>query len=323
MIELICEWGVPRSLAQALEQVNATHEIGAQFSKWQMFDPKRLASKDAMRYWARELGGDDKQLATFRRAKGLDEREWARVWRECDKLGVEPLVTPFDLEAVDRLEELGVSAYKIASGDITYKPLIEKVAATGKRVFLSTGASELLEVSRAVGWLDGCKVTALACDLVYPCPASDADLSRIPALPPADFYGYSDHTREVVTGAVAVSLGATVLEKHTTLSPEGDSPDDKMALTVDKAKTYRKLAEQAYSLCQPVIGDPEILARIGARRSAYATRALSAGQTVRASDIVWLRPCPEGGIEPHEDIVGERLGSPVGMGERIDRGDFV
>ncbi len=320
MIEMICEWGQPRSLLNATEQARATKEIGATYAKWQMFDPDNLVSKDAKRYWAKELGGPKRQRTLYNKA-GIKPSDWEQLFAECREIGVEPLATPFDLEAVKELESLDATAYKIASGDITYKPLIQKIGDTGKRVFLSTGASKLPEIRRALGWLKPCKVTLLACDLVYPCPPEDANLRfHIARLSEYGPVGYSDHTRETVTGAVATTLGATVLEKHITLDPEGSNPDDKMALSVERARVYLGLAEQARILCSTVSGDPQEAARHGARRSAYAVTALSQGHTLGADDVAWLRPCPEGAIEPTERMNGRVVVRSVAEGERITNG---
>ena len=324
MVDLICEWGQPRSVVQALEQARATKEIGAGFAKWQIFDPARLASKKAMRYRDEELGGPKRQLATFRLAPVLGEEEWAEIMVGTRALGVEPMATPFDLEAVELLEGLAVSAYKIASGDITYKALIGAIAKTEKRVYLSTGAANDHEIERALGWLDGCDVVLLACDLVYPCPAADAALAQqIPRLRElGGEVGYSDHTREVVTGAVAVALGAVALEKHMTLDPDGEAPDDRMALTVEGATIYHRLAGEAARLCATVTSDPQKPARLGARRSAHAAHDLDADHILKKGDIAWLRPAPRDGIPPTAKLVGRTLAQPVEAGARIQHGDL-
>ena len=165
----------------------------------------------------------------------------------------------------------------------------------------------------------------LACDLVYPCPAESADLGcQIPKLRQlADRVGYSDHTTSTITGAVAVALGASVLEKHVTLDPGGDAPDDKMALTVDQATEYLAHARAAGTLLSKVEGDPQEAARIGARRSAYARYPLEAGQVLKSSDVAWLRPCPADGIPPYRTIAGRTLACAVGQGERIPRDALV
>lgn len=326
MIELICEWGIPVDLDTAQRQAQAAASIGAAWSKWQMLDPARLASADAKRYWDAKLGGSESQRETFEAAGGLDEVEWAKLGRYCKTVGVSMLVTPFDLEAVELLEVLDVEAYKISSGDITYRPLYEKVAQTGKRVFFSTGAASLGEIRSARAWLRRSPAVALACDLIYPCPAKQTDfvrqLKQLRGV--TSILGYSDHTRELATGAMAVAHGARALEKHVTLTPHGDRPDDRMALTVSEAKRYLELADEAAALCdRPVGEDQQARARLGARRSAYATRDLEAGTVLKASDIIWLRPAPPDAIKPTQRLAGRTLAHPVGAGDRIEREALV
>lgn len=324
-LTFICEWGIPRDLKTAIRQAEATTEIGGTFAKWQMFNPDRLVSKDAKRYWDPSLGGHESQYRNFSEAGGLTDAEWLRLKAECDRIGVGFLVTPFDLEAVDLLEEIGVEAYKVASGDVNYVPLLKKIAATGKRVFLSTGAATDAEIVQAIMNFDthgtvNPNVVPLACDLVYPCRADQANLYRIPYLRTVTIRdtGYSDHSRQVVTGAVAVALGATVLEKHVTLTPRGDSPDDKFALTPMEMAEYIRLANEAAVLCAPVEGDPQAAARVGARRSAYAARDISTPRVlVGPDDVVWLRPAPKGSIPPTEILSDWVLRRPIKAGEPI------
>ncbi len=331
MIEFVCEWCQTDTLTEALAQVTATKEIGATHAKWQIFNPSKLAGPDATRYWHESLGGSGSQRDLFAEFGCLSGSEWREVAHTCLDMGVEFMATPFDFEAVELLENIGVSAFKLASGDITYRPLIEKVARTKRRVYLSTGAAQQYEIANALSWLRGCEVIPMACDLVYPCPAEQASLAaQIPALRrycaehiQDPTLGYSDHTREIITGAVAVTLGARVLEKHITLTPERGRPDDRMALTVEQAKTYRQLADDALALTSKVDGDPQHAARVGARRSAHASRDLAVGDTLKTEDVAWLRPCPAGSISPQIHLAGYTVKHPVKAGERITTNDLA
>ena len=326
MIDLIVEWGRPPSVQVALKQATIAHQLGARWSKWQIFDPARLASADALRYWDEKLGGSDSQRENFEAAGSLTDEEWAEVAARCFELGVGFLASPFDLEAVELLERLGVEAYKIASGEITHRPMLERIARTSKPVFLSTGAASEREIDRALRWLRKCPTTVMACDLVYPCPLESSGLAQsIPRLARHRLdqgtvgVGFSDHTESIVTGAVAVTAGATTLERHVTLDPGGPSPDDKFALSVQDAQEYLRLANEAATLIAEPEGDPEAAARVGARRSAYAARDLDAGTQLVESDVAWLRPCPVGAFDPSRKLAGRTLLVAVGAGESIGR----
>lgn len=338
-LEVICEFGQSHSgdLATAISQAKAARRAGAQIAKWQVFKPNRLASKDARWYWSASLGGEASQLVTFTANGMLTDGEWAKLAKVCEKIGIEFCATPFDLEAVDLLEDIGVRSYKIASGDITYRQLIEKVALTGKRAFLSTGASRLSEVEQAIGWWEFAsadrrrtgrggprkrvgELILMACDLAY--PTEHPELGKIRWL--ADYnrkVGYSDHTRSVDTGRLAARAGAVVLEKHCTLNRRGSVPDDKMALTMPQMKRYIEAARRGYEDGPDLalLGDHELAAREGARRSIYASRDLKAGEAFTENDMLFLRPCPNGALQPGdaEHIAGCILTMPVKAGERV------
>lgn len=316
MVEVLAEWGQPATLDEACRQAEAAKIAGCAWSKWQMFDPDRLVSNQAKRYWAPELGGSQSQRATFTDNGTLDRDDWRKLRRFCDLIGIGFLVTPFDLEAVEQLAELEVEAVKIASADVTYQPLVQAVGRLRVPVFISAGASEVSEVYRALRWIGHPHTIVLACDLVYPCPAEHANLLGVQEWAHRRC-GYSDHTVEVVTGAVAVALGATVLEKHTTINPDGVAPDNRMALTPDKLHQYVTLANDAARLVTPVTGDPQRAAREQARRAWHAARDLPAGHVLADGDVIGLRPCTPGMVPVGEVVSGRTLGAAVKRGEAI------
>mgnify|MGYP001602326020 CR=1 FL=1 len=335
-LEIVAEWGQTHGgdVKVAIWQAKTTALIGAQIAKFQIFDPARLASMEAKRYWDTALGGSHSQLDTFTDNGMLTPKEWLKVANACERHGVEFCATPFDMEAVDLLEALEVRTYKLASGDLTYQHLIEKIAATGKRCLMSTGASTLSEVERAIEWFERASpppqdlqrrdwtphenLVLLACDLQY--PTEKASLGKIRKL--AEYgrpVGYSDHTLGVETGELAVCAGATVLEKHCTLNPGGDVPDDRMALDVDAMRDYIDRARAAVDANSEFLGKHEQAARVGARRSLYTRRALRAGERIQAEDIVFLRPCPRGAWQPFEVdmVIGRRVACDIPEGDRI------
>lgn len=322
-MRLIAEWGQTHlgSLELARAQAEVTARVGWHYAKWQLFDPARLAGPTAVRYWDPALGGSASQRETFEDNGNLQPAEWMDLFLYCRRLGVHPLVTPFDLEAVDQLERWGVSAYKIASADITYERLLKKVAATRKPVFLSTGASTLYEVERALEHFDDTQVTLLACTLSYPTAPEDANLGRIRGLRELmgskATVGYSDHTRILETAYGAALMGAEVLERHVTV---GNSicPDDQMALDWRSMENYARMAElgqkmRGQTMLRPV--EAEIPAREQARRSAHYARDLPSGHVLRVEDLIYKRPAL-GGYTADYLIVGHELGQNVKEGEQ-------
>lgn len=331
----VCEWGAPRDIREALEQVIATRDVGATYAKWQLIAPQRLASSYARRYWSEKLGGCEFQRETFEQVTPLKITEWQQLMKHCKQHGIKSMVTPFWVGGISLLEAAGVDAYKIASGDVTYYELIRAASKTGKPLAISTGASQLHEVNRALDWLDDAAnpITLLACDLLYPCGLGDAfalklfiaELAEKARKSDRKFQvGYSDHTEETITGVIAVTSGATMVEKHVTLTPNGSKPDDKMALTVGEMRNYIRMAEKAHQVKTARYNARALgVSYKEARRGAYAKRHLVAGQQLTADVIDYLRPCPPDVIPPSVNITRQRVNKEIPAGEPITWRDIT
>lgn len=308
------------SIAKAIEMARLAAEAGAWGYKVQLLQPDKIAQTDAPIYWDDKLGNTTQQQ-TFTRAGLIDYQAWAEAKTACDQFGIEFLATPFDFEAVDALYAIGVTWYKIASGDITHRPLIEHVAATGGSIILSTGASNWFEIQHALEWTAGANdVIVLACTLAYPTPANAAHLGRVETLRHAGYIvGYSDHTSSPMTGMAAAALGSVLNEVHYTLDNNGsDVPDHAMAVTPDVLATYVQASEHGAMLRGSGFVAPvteELPARYGARRSICAARDLTKGETLTVDDLAYLRP--GGGISPadYQQLVGHTLKRPYHAGQ--------
>lgn len=324
-----CRGDLDVAIAQAL----AAKDAGAWAAKWQTFAPERLVSKTAGAYWDRTLGGSDTQYDTFVNNGMLTTGQWVELKQACDQIGIIFLSSPFDLEAVAMLDSLGVEAIKVASGEITHKAMLRRIAETKRDVILSCGGATSGEIHRALDWLDGCEVTLLACDLVYPCPPGSANLSRIEGL--SGFrvkgIGYSDHTTSTITAFGAALLGATVLEKHCTLSVDKDSlvnvvPDDKMALVAStELHEYCRLAQLGAAMRGTPYPGPsaaEQPALVGARRSLHAAKPIRKGHVFGDGDFVMLRPGD--GVSPawEEALYGAKATRTLRAGEKITKDDY-
>ncbi|NHC46379.1 pseudaminic acid synthase [Motilibacter aurantiacus] len=220
--------------------------------------------------------------------------------------GIDFLSTPFEEAAVDLLETVKVPAYKIASYEITHLPLIEYAARTGKPLLLSTGMASLADIERALDVANeaGCEQVALLhCAINYPPRFEDLNLRAISTLASAFQVpiGWSDHTPGHTADVAAVTLGATLVEKHYTLSRDQEGPDHAFALEPDELTAMVKAIREAEaSLGTPVkrVTPAEAeMYRIG-RRSLVAARDLPAGTVVTREDIAVKRPGY--GIPVHE-----------------------
>lgn len=331
-VRVVAEFGQSARgyLDVAIEQAQVAKDAGCYAVKYQTFQPDRLVSKDAPAYWDRRLGGADTQYQTFVDNGMLRPEHWWPLKQTCDEIGIVFMSSPFDLEAVDLLDSLEVEAFKIASGEITHRAMLKKIAATKRDVILSTGGATAGEIHRALDWLDGCNVVLLACDLAYPCPAESANLARIEGLggfTKAKAVGYSDHTVHVETAFGAAVLGATYLEKHCRLDDsDGVCPDDQMALLPAELREYCRLAQ----LGAAMRGDPypgmsvaERPAVEGARRSLHASKFLRKGHVLRDGDLVALRPGDGIPAAHDESLWGKKVTRTLRVGEKLVPGDVA
>ncbi len=219
------------------------------------------------------------------------------LFAEGRRLGLVVFSSPFDETAIDLLERLDAPAYKIASFELVDLPLIERAAATGKPLILSTGMAGLGEIETAVeaARAAGCRSLALLhCVSGYPAPAEDYNLRTIPHL--ADAFGcvagLSDHTIGTATAVAAAVIGAAIIEKHFTLCRADGGPDAAFSaepreltqLVADCRTARTALGGVAYG-CRPS-EQPGLIFR----RSLYAVRDIAAGEMLSRTNIRSIRP---------------------------------
>ena len=224
--------------------------------------------------------------------------DWhAPIFERARRHGMIPFSTPFDFSAVDFLETLDAPCYKIASFENTDLPLIRKVAATGKPIIVSTGMATLGEIDALVRAAReaGCRdLVLLKCTSSYPASPVNSNIRTIPALREAFGceVGLSDHTLGVGVAVASVALGATVIEKHFTLSRADGGVD--AAFSLEPAE-MRALADETLRAWQGLgtvsfgAGEAESGSKVF-RRSLYFVRDLPAGATVTAADVRAIRP---------------------------------
>jgi N,N'-diacetyllegionaminate synthase len=214
------------SLGNAIRMAEVAAEAGADAVKFQLHDAAAETVRDAPPppYFTGEP-----RWEYFRRTAFTDE-QWAALRDACAAAGIEFLCSAFSLEAVDRLERLGVARYKIGSGEVTNLELVRRIAATRKPVLLTSGMSTWSELDAAVA-AAGADVTVLQCTSAYPTPPERVGLNVLGELRAryGKPVGLSDHTLGNYAAFAAVALGATVIEKHFTLSRAMYGPDARFA----------------------------------------------------------------------------------------------
>jgi N,N'-diacetyllegionaminate synthase len=243
------------------------------------------------------------------------------------------LSTPFDLGSVDLLADL-VDAFKVASGDLTFVPLLRRIASTGKPVLLSTGMGELDEIRESVrvvrdAWGSDGELAVLHCVSSYPVPPEEASLRAIVTLQ-AELdctIGYSDHTVGLDAAPLAVALGAQIVEKHFTLDKNYSEFRDH-ALSADPAE-LRELVARVRVASELLGGagktlQPSERGSVSAlRRSIVAAADLPAGHVLAEADLTWTRPAD--GLPPGSEdlLLGRSLIRAVHFGEPLREADVT
>jgi len=232
--------------------------------------------------------------------------------------------TPFDETAVDLLHSLDVPAFKIASFEITDLPLIEYAASKGKPLFISTGMSSLDEISEALEccYKNGNRdVLLFHCISNYPADPRICNIGDISYL--AEHFkvevGLSDHTTSNLTSVLAVSKGASAIEKHFKLDEEDCGPDASFSILPDQLKSLCQECEDAFEAIKSnkLRREPSELINKKFRRSLYFVRSLSKGETISKGDIRRVRP--GFGLEPKyfDWVVGQKVSKDVDFGDPV------
>jgi pseudaminic acid synthase len=251
--------------------------------------------------------------------------EWhATLFEHARKLGITLFSSPFDITAVDLLEDLGAPAYKIASFEAIDLPLIRYVARTGKPLIISTGMSDAQEIQEAIDAAreGGCQELAiLRCVSGYPAPAADYNLRTLMDMLQRFelITGLSDHTLDNTIAVASVALGASIIEKHFTLDSNGGGPDDSFSLEPAGLLELCQNARTAWEAMGTVNYGRKSseIANLKFRRSLYFVKPLRAGERVPADAVRSVRP--GFGLPPKhfDEVVGALLKADVDFGMAV------
>lgn len=245
--------------------------------------------------------------------------------RHAAERGLMFLSAPFDETSADFLEELGVPAFKVPSGELTNRPFVAHLARKGRPLLVSTGMADLVEVAQALDAVaehGAPQVALFHCVTSYPAPPADTNLRAIDTLRAAFGIpaGLSDHSEGIAIALAAVGRGAHLLEKHFTLDRTMEGPDHKASLEPGELRDM----VQGIRAVEAALGDGlkvprpiELPLITAARKSLHSVQALPAGHVLARGDLIALRP--GSGISPTrlEAIVGRRLSSALRAGEPL------
>ncbi len=299
---IIAEAGVNHecNMQKAFKLIKNAKDGGADAIKFQTYKADELASKFSPAYWDLKKEKTKNQNELFKKYDKFDENHYKILKKYCDKIKIEFLSTPFDFNSARFLSKL-VKCYKISSSDITNKPFIKYLCKFKKPIILSTGASNMDEIRRAVKWIEEekIKVAILHCVLNYPTDDVNANLNMIVSLIksfPKNIIGYSDHTlpKDMFNLVAATTLGAKIIEKHFTLDKKLKGNDhyhsmDKKDL-IKISKDLKRLKKVLGEVIEKKALPSEKKSRKNARRSIVVNKNLNKGQKLKLSDITFKRP---------------------------------
>lgn len=314
---IIAEAGVNHNgdVSIALELVRKARKIGADCIKFQTFKAASVITREAPKA-KYQLQVTDPSESQFEMLKSLelDYEAYQQIIQECERQDILFLSTPYNEEDADFLNGLGVSAFKIASGQIVEHAFLEYVAKFNKPLILSTGMADLAEVYEAVQVIREAgndQLAVLQCTTNYPSRNEDANIRAMVTIGEAldVLYGYSDHIEENYACYAAVALGASIIEKHFTLDRGMKGPDHKASLDVEQFRQLISgIRKTETALGSPVKSPSEAEKQNteGMRRSIVLKQGIRKGDPITMQNMVFKRPAT--GIAPRRksEIAGKR-----------------
>jgi N,N'-diacetyllegionaminate synthase len=309
---IIAEAGVNHngSIVLAKKLIDKAVHAGCDAVKFQTFKAENVISKIAEKteYQKKRTDSGENQLQMIKKLE-LSYDDFTELKNYCDDRGIMFLSSPFDVESVDFLANLGVEYFKIPSGEIVNLPYLRKIASYGKKVILSTGMATLEEIEAAVKILRPCQVSLLHCTTEYPCPHDEVNLRAIQTLK-NEFdleVGYSDHAEGIEIPAAAVAMGATIIEKHFTLDKNMEGPDHGASLNPEElirmVQVIRNI-EKAMGNGEKVPSRSELKNIAIVRKSIVAKRDIKKREIFSDENLTTKRP--GNGISPMkwDEIIG-------------------
>jgi sialic acid synthase len=313
-------------LEKAKALIHAAAECGVDAVKFQKRDNRRLFTRD---FYDSPYDNENSFGPTYgahREALELGKSEWFELGAYAREEGVHFVAAAFDEPSADFLGELGVDAFKFASGDLLNVPFLRYVAAIGKPMFMSTGGGTLEDIDRAVEAILALnpQLCVLHCTASYPADVEDLNLAVIPTLReryPDLVIGLSDHHNGIAMAPVAFMLGARAFEKHFTLNHAWKGTDHAYSLMPDGMRRFvRDLHRVPVALGDGVKrrlpSEERPLHKMG--KKLVASRDLEAGHVLAEGDLVAKSPA-DGGLPPYEldRLLGRRLLRPLGIEQDV------
>lgn len=319
-IIIIAEAGVNHNgdIVLAKQLIDVAKDAGANYVKFQTFKTELAISKNAQKavYQKQTTNVEESQFDMIKKLE-LDKQAHLELINHCQNRNIKFLSTPFDLESIDLLFELGIELYKIPSGEITNYPYLKKIATKKLPVIMSTGMANMQEIEDALNvlldnGLTKTQITILHANTEYPTPMHDVNLKAMLTIGSAfkTKFGYSDHTNGIEIPTAAVAMGASVIEKHFTLDKTMEGPDHKASLEPYELKAMVKAIrniEKAMGDGIKRVSDSEKKNIAVARKSIHIANPIKANTIITNEMLIMKRPGD--GISPMDisEVIGRTI----------------
>ncbi len=318
------------SLGAAHAYIDAVADAGADAVKFQTHIA--AAESTPAEPWRVRFSQQDETRYDYWRRMEFTEDQWAGLKRHAGERGLQFLSSPFSIEAAQLLARVGVSAWKVASGEISNVALFEYMASTGMPILLSTGMSRLAEIDSAVERIQrrGLPLTVMQCTTTYPCPPEKVGLNML-SLFRARYgskVGLSDHSGKIYAGLAAAALGADALEVHVTFSHQCFGPDVPASLDttelrqlVDGVRAIQLMLE--HPVQKDVLASEAEPVRAIFMKSVVARTAIPAGTVLQPSDLAAKKPGTGIPAERLPELVGRTLRCSVEADQLLQEADLL
>lgn len=280
------------SFGNALRLIDVAAQAGADIVKFQthIAEAETLMKAPNPSYFK-----DESRFDYFKRT-AFSFNQWQRLKQHALDHNIGFLSSPFSLEAVDLLEDLGVDFYKIPSGEVTNLPLLEKIAATKKEVFLSSGMSNWKELDAAVAIFDPSKLTVMQCSSEYPCKPEHVGINVIEEMKEryCTSIGFSDHTVGYAAAILAVGRGACLIEKHITYSKFMYGSDARHSMEPSEFKKFCEMLREAQAIYSHPVDKDDVRAYSDMKevfeKSIVTSIPVQGGTKISMNNIAFKKP---------------------------------
>ena len=331
---IIAEAGVNHNgdIEIAKKLIDVAVEAKVDYVKFQTFKSNKLVSKTASKanYQVENTGNNTESQLEMLSKLELSEANHYELFDYCKEKGIKFLSTAFDLDSLKFLKKIGVTLFKIPSGEITNLPYLKLVSELADEIIFSTGMCTISEVEEALKYLQSktkVKITVLHCNTMYPTPFKHVNLNAMLTMKKLFNIdvGYSDHTLGIEVPIAAVALGATIIEKHFTLNRRMAGPDHFSSLEpkelIQMVKSIRNIElSLGDGVKEPSISEAENITI--ARKSIFLANDKNIGEIIFENDLIMLRPGD--GISPMKMglIIGKKANKNLKQGHQLSFEDI-